>query len=51
MKFKQESFQGHFEDGVLSGVGDWEVRLIDPSGSTEDLSKRESFWQHERNIF
>ena len=51
MKVKQESFQDHFEDGVLSGEGDWEVRLIDPSESTEDLRKRESFWQHEINIF
>ena len=51
MKVKQELFQDHFEDGVLSGEGDWEVRLIDPSESTEDLRKRESFWQHEINIF
>ena len=51
MKVKQESCQAHFEDGVLSGEGDWEVRLIDPSESTEDLRKRESFWQHEINIF
>ena len=51
MKVKQESFQDHFEDGVLSGEGDWEVILIDPSESTEDLRKRESFWQHEINIF
>ena len=42
-----ESFQAHFADGVCSGEVDWEVRLIDQSDSTEDLRKRESFWQYE----
>ena len=37
MKVKQESFHTHFADGVHSGEGDWEVRLIDRSDSTEDL--------------
>ena len=46
-KVKQESFHAHFADGAHSGEGDWEVRLIDQSDSTEDLRKRESFWQHE----
>ena len=32
-----ESFHAHFTDGVRSGEGDWEVRLIDQSDSTEDL--------------
>ena len=27
-KVKQESFHAHFADGVHSGEGDWEVRLI-----------------------
>ena len=40
MKVKQESFDAHFADGVHSGEGDWEVRLIDQSDSTEDLRKR-----------
>ena len=28
MKVKQESFHAHFADGVHSGEGGWEVRLI-----------------------
>ena len=51
MKVKQESFQAHFADGVHSGEGDWEKRLIDQSDSTEDIRKRESFWQHELDTF
>ena len=43
MKVKQDSFHVHFADGVHSGEGDWEVRLINQSDSTEDLRKRESF--------
>ena len=43
MKVKQESFNGHFAHGGHSGEGDWEVRLIDQSDSTEDLRERESF--------
>ena len=50
-KVKQESFHAHFADGAHSGEGDWEVRLIDQSDSTEDLRKRESFWQHELDTF
>ena len=42
-----ESFHAHFTDGVRSGEGDWEVRLIDQSDSTEDLRQRESFSQYE----
>ena len=44
MKVKQESFHAHVADGVRSGEGDWEVRLINQSDSTEDLRKGESFW-------
>ena len=51
MKVKQESFDAHFADGVHSGEGDWEVRLIDQSDSTEDLRLRESFWQFQPNGF
>ena len=51
MKVKQESFHAHVADGVRSGEGDWEVRLINQSDSTEDLRKGESFWQHEFNTF
>ena len=40
MRVKQESFHAHFVDCVHSGEGDWEVRLIDHSDSTDDLSKR-----------
>ena len=43
-KVKQESFHAHFADDFHSGKGDWEVRLIDQSDSTENLRKRESFW-------
>ena len=43
MTVKQESFHAHFADGVHSGEGNWEVRLIDQSDSTEDLRKGESF--------
>ena len=51
MKVKQESFYAHFADGVHTGEGDWEVRLIDQSDITEDLRKTESFWQHEVDTF
>ena len=44
MKVKQESFHTHFADGVHGGEGDWEVRLIDKSDSTEDQ-------QHELDTF
>ena len=50
-KVKQESFHSHFADDIHSGEGDWEVRLIDQSDRTEDLRKRESFWQHELDTF
>ena len=51
MKVKQQPFHAHFADGVHRGEGDWEVRLIDKSDSTEDVRKRESFWQHELELF
>ena len=47
-KVKQESFHLHFAYGVHSSEGDWEVRLIDQSDSTEEHRKRESLWQHEK---
>ena len=50
-KVKQESFHAHFADGAHSGEGDWKVRLIDQSDSTEDLRKRGSFWLHELDTF
>ena len=51
MKVKQESFHAHFADGFHSGEGNWEVKLIDQLDSTEDLTKREPFWQHELDTF
>ena len=51
MKVKRELFHAHFANGAQSGEGDWEVRLIDQSDSTEDLRKRESFSQHELDTF
>ena len=50
-KVKQDSFHAHFADVAHIGEADWEVRLIDESGSTEELRKRESFWQHEIDTF
>ena len=41
----------NFADSVHSGKGDWEVRLIDQSHTTEDLRKKESFWQLELDNF
>ena len=40
-----------FIDDIQSGEGDWEVRLVDQSDRTEDLRKRELFWQHELDSF
>lgn len=51
MKVEQESFHGHFADGVHSVEGEWEVRFTDQSDNTEDLRKREHFWEHELEIF
>ena len=34
-----------------NGEDDWKVWLIDQIDSAEDLRKRESFWQHELDIF
>ena len=42
MKVKQQSFHSNYADGVHSGDGDWEVRLIDQSDSAEDL--RENYF-------
>ena len=51
MRVKQESFHAHFVDCVHNGEGDWEVRLIDRSDSTDDLSKRRIFLQYELDTF
>ena len=50
-KNRKESFQADFADGAHSGEGDWEVRPIDQSDSTEDVRKRGSFWQHALDTF
>ena len=42
-KVKQESFHAHLAEDARSGEGEWEVRLIDQSDSSEYLRKRESF--------
>ena len=48
---KQESFHAHFVEVNHNGKDEWEVRLIDQIDNVEDLRKRESFWQHERDTF
>ena len=50
-KVKQESFNAHFEEVNHNGEDDWEGRLIDQTDNVENLGKRESFWQHELDIF
>ena len=50
-KVKQESFNAHFKEVNHNGEDDWEVRLIDQTDNVENLGKRESFWQHELDIF
>ena len=50
-KVKQESFNAYFEEINHNGEDDWEVRLIDQTDNVENLGKRESFWQHELDIF
>ena len=50
-KVKQESFNAHFAEADHNGEEDWEVRLIDQTDNVEDLRKKESFWQHELEIF
>ena len=50
-KVKQESFNAYFEEINHNGENDWEVRLIDQTDNVENLGKRESFWQHELDIF
>ena len=50
-KVKQKSLNPHFAEVNQNAEDDWEVRLIDQTDSREDLRKRESFWQHELNIF
>ena len=51
VKVKQESFHTHFDDGVQSGEGNRELRLTDQSYSTEDLGKKELFWEHGLDTF
>ena len=48
---KQESFNSHFAEANHNGEEDWQVRLIDQTDNIEDLRKRESFSQHELEIF
>ena len=48
--FKQVSFRAHFKDDK-HGMSDWEITLIDQAESTDDLRKRESFWQYQLNTF
>ena len=50
-KVKQELFNAHFAEVNQNGEDDWEVKLIDQTDNVEELRKRESFWQHELNIF
>ena len=40
MKVKRESFHAHFTDGVHLGEGDWKLRLINQSESTEEREER-----------
>ena len=48
---KQASFHAHFEDDKHHGISDWEITLIDQTDSVNDLRRRESFWQYERDTF
>ena len=50
-KVKQKSFKTDFAEVNHNGEDDWEVRLIDQTDNVEELRKRESFWQHELDIF
>ena len=50
-RVKQVSFNAHFAEANHNGEEGWEVRLIDQTDNVEDLSKRESFWQHELETF
>ena len=47
---KQVSLHAHFEDDK-HGISDWEITLIDQADSLDNLRRRESFWQHELDIF
>ena len=48
---KQASFHAHFEDDKHHVMSEWKITLIDQTESVDNLSRRESFWQHELNIF
>ena len=50
-KVKQDSFHAHFAEGLHQGESDREVRLIDQVVSVDDVRRRESYWQHELDIF
>ena len=50
-KVKQQSFNAHFPTANDNGEDDWELRLIDQTYNVEDLTKRESFWHLELEIF
>ena len=38
-------------EGHHQGESDWEVRLIDQGVNADDVSRRESSWQHELDTF
>ena len=44
------SLHAHFEDDK-HGISDWEITFTDQADSLDNLRRRESFWQHELNIF
>ena len=50
-KVKPELFNAHFAEVNRNGEDDDEVRLIGRTDNLEELRKRESFWQHELDIF
>ena len=44
---KQTSFHAHPEDDKHHGKSNWEITLIDETGSVDELRRRESLWQYE----
>ena len=51
IKITQESFHAHFGKESHNGESDWLVTLVDQADSTEELRRKESFWQYELNTF
>ena len=41
----------HFTEAGHNGMDDWEFQLIDRSNHTQQLRKRESYWQFKLNTF